>query len=210
MIGLHKAQSVCILLGILLIATGCTYSMQTTVMTPFAERANTTTISHNVTVSPSNPITALNVSMSQEILNDEEVKKSNFSSDTLRQTIEGALYQQSLIDLSPKKTILSLDVKLTNISIRSTISARFLGETPIGYLAGGDFVEAEITVKDASGQVQNFSKIKTPVSYSCPERVGVMGIPVAGCDSRERMVSLYNYLAGDIRDLVLGKTVNPK
>lgn len=83
---------------------------------------------------------------------------TKFSTGSLRSAIEQALRSSSMLAAQPSGGI-AMDVLVTNVRIRSKFNAIMWGP-----MAGGDSVDGEVTLKDASGKV--LDKFSVSTSYA--------------------------------------------
>lgn len=114
------------------------------------------------------PIGQVAVATSAEV-RDKLKDDAKFSTGGLRSAIEQALRSNSML-ASQAGSGIAMDVLVTNVRIRSKFNAVLWGP-----MAGGDSVDGEVTLKDASGKV--LDKFSVSTSYA-------LGGFAGGSDSR--------------------------
>ena len=106
-------------------------------------------------ITPSNPLGNIVITYSDEA----QKKRSDntaFSDIDLKLQIQKTLSAAKLItaNVNPKQP--TLNVEVTNIRVRSVANRMMLG-----FLSGSDYIQGNVTVKDASGKTLDTFKIST-------------------------------------------------
>ena len=152
-------------------------------------------------VSPENQVTGITFTLESAVQAEwPTLVDREFSTEDFSDSIKRELRRVNLYNDAPKTPNLTLIVDLTDVRLRSTLQARDLGMA-----TGVDYIRANVSLKDASGNIVLKSYVKSPDLYYCPSKTSVLGIPVAGCSSKERAEWLYQDMAEEIYAEITGK-----
>lgn len=123
-------------------------------------------ISQKTFVTPTNQITSTKISLSPNVNEKHgDLVENGFSQADLLQKLNDALKSKNLLDSTSQKQNLALEVVLQKIRIRSTANAMLWG-----FMAGSDYITADVLLKDAKGVEQDKFQIET--SYALGGLVG--------------------------------------
>lgn len=157
--------------------------------------------SQSAIVSPENQVTGITFTLAPAVQAEwPTLSERNFSTEDFSDSIKKEFRRVNLYDDAPKTPNLTLIIDLTDVRLRSTLQARDLGMA-----TGVDYIRANVSLKDASGNIVLKSYVKSPDLYYCPSKTSVLGIPVAGCSSKERAEWLYQDMAEEIYAEITGK-----
>jgi hypothetical protein len=157
--------------------------------------------SQSAIVSPENQVTGITFTMSPAVQAEwPTLSEREFSTEDFSDSIKKEFIRVNLYNDAPKIPNLTLHIELTEVRLRSTLQARDLGMA-----TGVDYIRANVSLKDASGNIVLKSYVKSPDLYYCPSKTSVLGIPVAGCGSKERAEWLYGDMAEEIYAEITGK-----
>lgn len=128
--------------------------------------SQSTVISQKTFVTPTNQITSTKISLSPNVNEKHgDLVENGFSQADLLQKLNDALKSKNLLDSTSQKQNLALEVVLQKIRIRSTANAMLWG-----FMAGSDYITADVLLKDAKGVEQDKFQIET--SYALGGLVG--------------------------------------
>jgi len=157
--------------------------------------------SQSAIVSPENQVTGITFTMTPSVQAEwSTLSERGFSTEDFADHIKGEFRKVNLYNDAPKTPNLTLMIELTDVRLRSTLQARNLG-----LATGVDYIKMNAFLRDASGNIVLNSYLKSPDLYYCPSKTTVLGIPVAGCGSKERAEFLYNFLAEELYAELVGK-----
>lgn len=170
-----------LLLSAALILAGCASGVTRNAQLNQSPTANTQKVSKD------NPISSVNLSLSEEA-KAKALDNTGFSQDKLLESLKNNLAKNELF--SDRSKNLSLNVVVNDMRVRSTLSAVVLG-----FLAGNDSLSGEAQLNDKNGA--EVDKFGVSASYA-------MGGAVGGL-SDVRTGWLYNAFSEEIVNELTGK-----
>jgi len=151
---------------------------------------NTASIKEDkVQITKFQPIKSISISLNSKA-KDKLPDNSNFNSDALLKKINLTFEANQYLSPSSSSNIF-IDVLVTNIRVRSGVSAIMLG-----FLAGGDYITGDVTVRDGNNVIDKF---EVDITYAWG---GAMG------DTDTRMNWMYESFANKMMEEV--KRLLPK
>lgn len=155
-----KLKFLTILVLVVSILSGCASGTKR----PGSSQVTVTT--EKVYVTPSNRISSVTLNTSSKV-NEKAVdlSENGFSQDELAKRLKQTLTNQNLLIDSGGKPNLSLEIVLQNVRVRSTANAMLWG-----FMAGSDYITADVVLKDSTGKVQDQFQVET--SYALGGLVG--------------------------------------
>lgn len=131
-----------------------------------ADGSQSTVISQKTVVSTSNKITSTKISLSPKVAEKQsDLVDNGFSENELLGKVNDVLKAQSLLDSTSQKQNLALELILQKVRVRSTANAMLWG-----FMAGSDYITADVSVKDAKGV--ELDKFQVETSYALGGLVG--------------------------------------
>ena len=196
MLGQKPIRLLLILLVSAIGVTGCSLNKP-----DFYERSLIHLESQSVIVSSTNQLTDISITKNSTVEAEwSTLTERDFSAEDFSDTLKKEFERVNLYNDAPKTPNLTLIIELMDVRLRSTLQARDLGMA-----TGVDYIRANVLLKDAGGNIVLKSFVKSPDLYFCPSKATVLGIPVAGCSSKERAEWLYRDMAREIHDEMVGK-----
>lgn len=131
-----------------------------------ADGSQSTVITQKTIVSPTNQITSTKISLSPQVSEKQaDLSENGFSENNLLLKVNNALKTKGLLDSNSQKPNLALELVLQKVRVRSTANAMLWG-----FMAGSDYITADVVVKDAKGVQQDKFQVET--SYALGGLVG--------------------------------------
>lgn len=131
-----------------------------------ADGSQSTAITQKTFVSPTNQITSTKISASSQVSDKQgDLVENGFSQNDLLLKVNAALKSKGLLDTTSQKQNLALELVLQKARVRSTANAMLWG-----FMAGSDYITADVLLKDAKGIEQDSFQVET--SYALGGLVG--------------------------------------